>query len=86
MVYTLPNGQVIELSTISSVSSIRDYGHDPKSIDKHMIGFTIRLKGREIVEVTENYHFSDWSEVKKRVKQLREDIIALWQEDVDKSS
>lgn len=86
MVYTLPNGQVIELSRISSISSVRDYGRDPKSIDKHMIGFTIRMAGREVIEVTENYHFSDWAEVKKNIKQLREDIAELWQKNVDKSS
>lgn len=81
MVYKLPNGQLVDLSRISSISNVRDFGRDPRSIDQHLIGFTIRLKDREIVEVTDNYHFSDWAEVKSRLKQLREDIAQKWAEE-----
>ena len=76
MNYKLPDGQVIELGRIISVSTVRDMGRDPKSIDRSLIGFTIHLRNREIVEVTDYYHFSDWAEVKNRLKQVREDIVS----------
>lgn len=81
MNYTLPSGQVIDLARVSSVSKVRDFGRDPKSIDRHMIGFTIHLQRREIVEVTDYYYFSDWAETKNRLKRLREDIISKWEQE-----
>jgi len=81
MNYTLPSGQVIDLARVSSVSKIRDFGRDSKSIDRHLIGFTVHLQKREVVEVTDYYYYSDWAEVKSRLKRLREDIIDKWEQE-----
>ncbi len=81
MNYTLPSGQVIDLARVSSVSKIRDFGRDSKSIDRHLIGFTVHLHKREVVEVTDFYYYSDWAEVKSRLKKLREDIIDKWEQE-----
>ncbi len=78
MLYTLPDGKTIALERIQSVSTVRDHGRDEGSIDMSRLGFTIHLAKREIVEVTEPYHFADWADVKKHLNRIRDDIIKQW--------
>ncbi len=81
MNYTLPDGRIVDLAKVSSISKVRDFGRDSNTIDLHQIGFTIHLERREIVEVLDKYHFCDWAEVKNRLKRLREDMIEKWEEE-----
>jgi hypothetical protein len=81
MLYSLPNGQKVDLTKVSSISKIRDYGRDSKTIDVHLVGFAIHLQKREIVEVTESYYFSDWAVAKKKLKALHADIIEKWEQE-----
>jgi len=85
MLYTLPNSHTVDLSKVSGISKIRDYGRDSKTIDLHLVGFAIHLQKREIVEVTESYSFSDWADAKIKLKALREDIIEKWEQEQSKS-
>ena len=85
MNYTLPDGRTIDLAKVSSISKVRDFGRDSKTIDLHQIGFTIHLQRREIVEILDQYHYSDWAEVKTRLKRLREQIIQKWEEEQQSS-
>lgn len=79
MSYKLPNGQMIDLRRIQSVSTVRDMGSDSQSIEKSKIGFTIHLSNREIVDVIDYYHFNDWGEVKNKLQHLRREIIDKWE-------
>jgi len=76
----LPNGKEIDLIKVRTVSQIRDIDSSSDVINDNRIGFTISLKGREIVEVSEPYHYADWGPVKMRIKQLRDDLIARIEE------
>jgi len=80
MLYMLPNGKEIDLIKVRTVSQIRDIDSSSDVINDNRIGFTISLKGREIVEVSEPYHYADWGPVKMRIKQLRDDLIARIEE------
>ena len=80
MLYMLPNGKEIDLMKVRTVSQIRDIDSSSDVINDNRIGFTISLKGREIVEVSEPYHYADWGPVKMRIKQLRDDLIARIEE------
>ncbi|MBP7309812.1 MAG: hypothetical protein KA984_00815 [Candidatus Cloacimonetes bacterium] len=81
MTYKLPNGQLVDLKKIRSVSTVRDLGTDPKTIDLNRLGFTIHLLNREILEVTEIYHYSDWGDVKRNLQKLRQELVDKWHED-----
>jgi len=76
----LPNGKEIDLMKVRTVSQIRDIDSSSDVINDNRIGFTISLKGREIVEVSEPYHYADWGPVKMRIKQLRDDLITRIEE------
>lgn len=80
MLYMLPNGKEIDLMKVRTVSQIRDIESSSDVINDNRIGFTISLKGREIVEVSEPYHYADWGPVKMRIKQLRDDLITRIEE------
>lgn len=80
MEYTLPNGQQIELCRIVSVSPVRDLGPDPRSIDRSRIGFTVHLRKREIVQIEDTYHYTDWIEAKKRLEDERKRIVKAMEE------
>ena len=80
MLYMLPNGKEIDLIKVRTVSQIRDIDSSSDVINDNRIGFTISLKGREIVEVSEPYHYADWGPVKMRIKQLRDDLITRIEE------
>ncbi len=79
ILYTLPDGKKIDLTRVESISKIREYGQAGRIIEKQLIGFAIHLKNNETIEVKEEYHFSDWAEVKIRLSKLRDDIIAHWE-------
>jgi hypothetical protein len=82
MWFTLPDGRLVDLKCVSSVSSIRDYGSDPRSIDRHIIGFSLYLNRKnEVVEVLDTYHFNDWADARARLKKTREEIVSI----IDKS-
>lgn len=85
MVYNLPNGAQVDLSRVRRISSVRDFGQDNTSIDKSKIGFTIHLDNREIVEVIDYYHYSDWAEVKKKMCDIRKDVYAKWEAESTKA-
>ncbi|PKN73074.1 MAG: hypothetical protein CVU50_04790 [Candidatus Cloacimonetes bacterium HGW-Cloacimonetes-3] len=76
MLYTLPDGRIVDLTCVSDVSPIRDFGVDSKSIVKSRLGFTIFLNKREMLDVVDYYHFSDWAIVKKRLNMIREEILS----------
>lgn len=78
MLYTLPNGQVIELEKVSRISNIRDQGEDRASIGFSKMVFTIHLDNRDKIDVIEQYHFADWSDKKRKLGMLRADLIAKW--------
>jgi hypothetical protein len=80
MLYALPNGERIVLENIHSVSQVRDKGGTGSYIEPNKMGFTIHLAKREIVEVVEPYHFSDWADVKNRLNKLRNELIEKWKE------
>ena len=75
MLYMLPNGKEIDITKVRSISQIRDIDSSSDIITDSKIGFTISCKGRELIEVSEPYHYADWGPVKMRMKQLRDDLI-----------
>lgn len=77
MMFTLPDGRNIDTEMIKEITSVRDHGLDPKSIDRSVLSFTIHLKGTTSVKVTEYYHFADWAEAKLRLNNLRNQLCAL---------
>lgn len=79
MLYALPNGQEIDLTKVKGISKVRDYGRDSNSIDLHLIGFSIQMQ-KEVVDITDSYHFCDWAEVTKKLKLIREEILSKWEQ------
>ncbi len=79
MVYSLPDGKQVDLNRVRRISMVRDFGQDKTSIDKCKLGFSIHLDRREVIEVTDIYHYSDWAAVKKRMNDLRKDLYEKWQ-------
>lgn len=77
MFYNLPDNRMIDVSCITGVSPIQEYGRDPMSIDKYRIGFSLLLNDKEILEVTELYHFCDWAQVKKKLQTIRSDLLRM---------
>lgn len=84
MKFTLPDGQNIETGLIKEITTVRDHGADPKSIDRSILSFTIHLKGAPSVKVSEYYHFADWAEAKLRLNNLRTQLCALVDQSVCK--
>ncbi len=78
MLYNLPNGKSIELDMVNRISRIRDQGEDAGSIGYRKMIFTIHLSNRDTVEVSEQYHFSDWSDKKRKLNNVRADLVAKW--------
>jgi len=75
MKYTLPNGRVIDLVRVLGVSPVRDMGPDSRTIDQSRIGFVVHMDKREVVEVTDTYHFTDWPVAKNKMKKVREELL-----------
>ncbi len=78
MEYLLPDGQKVEMSRIKEITQIRDLGLDPGSIDRSVLSFSIRLRGGTTIQVKEYYHFSDWSEAKKKLKKVHASLVEHW--------
>ncbi|MBM4404018.1 MAG: hypothetical protein FJ042_06530 [Candidatus Cloacimonetes bacterium] len=74
MQFTLPDGQIIDLNKVAELSSIRDLGPDPHKISQCLIGFSIRMKNGQSIQVTKNYHFSDWAQAKKELELILKEI------------
>lgn len=77
MQYTLPDGRTIDLQNVAEVNNIRDLGPDTNTISLSIIGFTIRMKDGESIQVTKRYHFCDWAQAKKDLEQIRKDILLM---------
>lgn len=77
MLYTLPNGKEIDIEKITTVSPVRDLGPDPLSIDLCRLGFNIHLRKKEIIQVSEHYHYNDWAEVRGKLNGIRNEILKL---------
>ncbi len=74
MMYTLPDGRVLDTELITQVSSIRDLGQDERSIDRSILSFSVYLRKGETVQVVEYYHYTDWAEAKKRLTEVRKSL------------
>ncbi|MDD2684314.1 MAG: hypothetical protein PHY21_09365 [Candidatus Cloacimonetes bacterium] len=68
MIFTLHDGQEVDLQRVVDVSSIRDEGLDPTSISLSRIAFHIRVKSGGTIIVHKNYHFQTG---RKRKRLLR---------------
>ncbi len=75
MLYTLPDGRIVDLSCVSNVTTVRDLGVDPNTIFRSRIGFSIFLKKREILDVVGYYHYNDWATVRNGLNKIREEIL-----------
>jgi len=74
MVLTLPNGQSVDLEKVSGIGSVRDLGRDPSSIDKYILGFSVRLRTGESLQIKKQYHFNDWIQAKKELDAIHKDL------------
>ena len=77
MKHILPDGQTIETDMITQITSVRDHGADPNSIDRSILSFTIHFKGAPSVKVSDYYHYADWAEVKIRLDGVRNQLCSL---------
>lgn len=75
MPYTLPDGRELDLERVIRVSKIRDEGIDSNSIEYSKLSFHIYLVDQEAIEVCLHYHYADWADRKKRLKQVRDDLL-----------
>ncbi len=80
MIFDLPNGRSVALEDVIRVSRVRDLGVDASSIEYSKISFIIYLRGDDYLEITELYHYADWSEKKTKLTRLRNDLVAKWKE------
>lgn len=80
MLYTMPDGRSFELDKVTRVSKVRDNGEDPNSIEYSTVSFHIHLSGNEVLNVSQNYHYADWSEQKKKLTGIRNDLLAALSE------
>jgi hypothetical protein len=83
MKYTLVDGNHIELDNIYEVSEIKDNGFDNHTIDQSTISFVIRFKSGKSKKISMNYHYSDWFDVYKKLKAVRNDIVENWQKSIN---
>jgi hypothetical protein len=74
------DGREVDLEQIKSVSTIRDLGLDKTQISVSRICFTVHLKNREELQVSREYHYSDWAEAKIELGKEREDLLNKWNE------
>ncbi len=76
MSYTLPSGRSINLENVVRISKIRDEG-DSSSIELSRISFRVYLDNQEAIEIFEQYHFADWSDKKRKLAAIRENLVTL---------
>ena len=77
MIYTLADGRNINIGEVKSVSTVRDYGDDPKMIGMCRFSFVIYMKDNTNIRVSEHYHYADWVEVRARLNAVRTEIMRL---------
>ena len=75
MEFILHDGKIIELEKVRRVSRIRDLGLENDSIEYSKIAFEIHLRGHNVIEVSERYHYADWSERMKKLTSVRNNLI-----------
>lgn len=75
MFYTLSDGRQVDLTKVKSVTKIRDTDRQKLGLAPSRIGFSIRMKGSNDIEVYEEYNFSDWGKAKKSIQQQRDALI-----------
>ena len=75
MEFILHDGKIIELEKVRRVSRIRDLGLENDSIEYSKIAFEIHLRGHKVIEVSERYHYADWSERMKKLTSVRNNLI-----------
>lgn len=80
MTYNLPSGKQIVLEDVIRVSKIRDQSTTDTCVFLSKLTFSIYLNGESTIEITEPYHFSDWSEKKLKLNQLRSDLVSRWKQ------
>jgi hypothetical protein len=78
MIYSLPDGTSFDLQKVSEISEIKDYGEDEQTIDESTLCFTVRMVNGKSIKVSLNYHYNDWFNVYKELKEIRNDIIIQW--------
>lgn len=77
MIFTLNDGRSFDTKDIRDISAIRDYGEAKESIGMSKLAFTVYFRTGKSIQITDNYHFSDWAQAKKRLSEIREQIILL---------
>lgn len=80
MKYVFKDGTEVDIERVLSVSEVRDLGMDKKSITLSKLGFSIHLSKRELVQITRNYHYSDWAKVKLELEKERQELLDKWKE------
>ncbi|MBW6513986.1 MAG: hypothetical protein K0B87_04435 [Candidatus Syntrophosphaera sp.] len=78
MLYKLPDGREIVLEDVVRVSKVRDMGEDDRSIEMSKLSFTIYIGQEETIEVSEQYHFADWVDKKKKLDLVQHDLVHKW--------
>lgn len=75
MIYTFKDGSTVDLLNVYEVTEIKDYGDDTSTIDKSTLSFTIRFKSGKSKKISLNYHYNDWFEVYKELRNVRSDLM-----------
>ena len=73
--YTLQNGEKIKLSEIYEIGKLEDNGENRHNFLLFKWSFTITFKNRDIKNVEEAYRYSDWGEARKKLEEIRDDLI-----------
>jgi len=77
MIFTLSDGRSFDTKDVRDISAIKDYGQEKSSIELSRLAFSVYFKTGKSIQISDYYHFSDWAAAKKRLSQIREQIILL---------
>jgi hypothetical protein len=77
MIFTLSDGRSFDTKDVREVSTIRDYGQEKSTIELSKLAFTVYFKTGKSIQIADFYHYSDWSAAKKRLSEVREQIVLL---------
>jgi len=80
MTYTLPDGQSFKLDKVLRVSKIRDEDVNKELVQYSTLYFNITLADSKSIVVSIKYLYSDWAEQKKKLTQIREDVLKALQD------
>ncbi|NLK49996.1 MAG: hypothetical protein GX294_05045 [Candidatus Cloacimonetes bacterium] len=75
MKYTLDDGSTIDLNRVKFVSKIWDSSGENMMLNPYKVGFTLRVKGKDDVEIAVPYQFSEWGQAKIKIKQKRAELV-----------